>query len=772
MDNGIIPSSAVQADESFPVPGPFVVLQGMPGDGMSNTIDSMPLVHFHGGQHEDEMRTGSENISSSLRSLSRGDGDLNLVVDSANFHDDSSNISLEDIIDSGYHHVPPSRETEVSSSSDSVCSNNSGIMIVQEEEHEGGEGNQPHIQNTTNVARGILSGGSRSLSTARRRVDVESNPFSDPSSNNILSHEETAHLSSSSNTFRRVCRNWRRECREKELRQMSEIIQQQHSSRNNTTDIQLRDQCWWQRDGKLAVFASPSIHHHISSSERVAFSGSYSSDNEEEAEDLLVLGLLSPGTTVLGCELVPALPFVPSTQQQQPQPGTTHSEYTFLKISSPLSGFVLYKCRSFVHLAPGLPSRFCDPKEWIWRVTCREGAYVRSGLELNSNHLTTIPYGTLINISQKTVNAMGLCRLRCSLDSSRSDTFGTTISTSTAWTENSEPGTASNNDDTDTGTRNRNTNARVEVTARAVMETHAVPSPHHRPPLLLQGWISEALNPLSGQRGPIAQPLPFPVPALYRVTLPDGAIIRSDIELSSSEIRVAPPGSIIKVVGRAFSEHPMDQCIERLRLAGGGGWVSVKLNRPPPLDILILELIGLDESFNPEDPGVWHLRAQQEHEDAMRFHGGSNLGLSVLPAENIDIPNASAIASGVDVRASGAASNHQNQPPRSTNVDSATNRSLANGCRSGDSLDHNIKSKVCANTNPEGRKKHYFSSKSDLSEEKCLICLTEERTATIVHGGTGHIACCLACSRVLKARGDRCPVCRLPIDLVIQQFWA
>merc|ERR1712045_193130 len=59
-----------------------------------------------------------------------------------------------------------------------------------------------------------------------------------------------------------------------------------------------------------------------------------------------------------------------------------------------------------------------------------------------------------------------------------------------------------------------------------------------------------------------------------------------------------------------------------------------------------------------------------------------------------------------------------------------------------------------------------------LADEKCLICLTESRTATIVHGSTGHIACCLTCARILKGRGDRCPVCRLPIDSIIQQFWA
>ena len=55
---------------------------------------------------------------------------------------------------------------------------------------------------------------------------------------------------------------------------------------------------------------------------------------------------------------------------------------------------------------------------------------------------------------------------------------------------------------------------------------------------------------------------------------------------------------------------------------------------------------------------------------------------------------------------------------------------------------------------------------------RCIICLSEERTATIVHGETGHIACCLICARILKARGDSCPVCREPIEKVISHFWA
>uniref|UniRef100_A0A7R9Z1H2 RING-type domain-containing protein n=1 Tax=Pseudictyota dubia TaxID=2749911 RepID=A0A7R9Z1H2_9STRA len=56
-------------------------------------------------------------------------------------------------------------------------------------------------------------------------------------------------------------------------------------------------------------------------------------------------------------------------------------------------------------------------------------------------------------------------------------------------------------------------------------------------------------------------------------------------------------------------------------------------------------------------------------------------------------------------------------------------------------------------------------------QKLCLVCLSEERNATIVHGETGHIACCLTCARILKFRKMKCPVCRLKIDTVIQHFW-
>ena len=55
-------------------------------------------------------------------------------------------------------------------------------------------------------------------------------------------------------------------------------------------------------------------------------------------------------------------------------------------------------------------------------------------------------------------------------------------------------------------------------------------------------------------------------------------------------------------------------------------------------------------------------------------------------------------------------------------------------------------------------------------ETVCIICMDEPRNATLVHGDTGHVCCCLKCAQDLKAKGLACPMCRKPIDVVIRQF--
>ena len=338
---------------------------------------------------------------------------------------------------------------------------------------------------------------------------------------------------------------------------------------------------------------------------------------------------------------------------------------------------------------------------------CPDGALIRDGLELTAAHVKTVPHGSFVKVTGKTVNSMGLGRLRVE---------------AVIMDEQNDTSSSADVDDR---------NAEASQTVR--------------------GWISEALNPLSGQRGPVVQPLPLPAPIQCRVVYAEGATIRSGVELSSAEVGHAPAGTVLAVVGRAFSEYPTDNCIERLKLAGGAGWISARLNRPPPLDESLVELVGIDENFDANDPGPYHLKAQSE---VMEQTGGfANNGppnslvsqatrrlmrtMSTAELSSIHDDDEGEEGDGV------ASSSGGGEPYHGTGM-----TLFRNGMGGG----------ALAMAPP--------------GHEICLICLTDERDATIVHGGTGHIATCLGCARILKARGDNCPVCRLPIDMVIQQFWA
>jgi E3 ubiquitin-protein ligase Mdm2 len=194
-------------------------------------------------------------------------------------------------------------------------------------------------------------------------------------------------------------------------------------------------------------------------------------------------------------------------------------------------------------------------------------------------------------------------------------------------------------------------------------------------------------------------------------------VIRQDVELSSPQIGVAPFGSVVKVVGRAFSEHPVDKCIERLKLAGNAGWISVRLNRPPPNDDMVVEFLDVDGDFDPEEPGLYHLEAQRAaRAERHQISGEQHSAADLSSVDENDLSDS----------------------------DEDMESSTGNGNGGGDNY-------------------------SDL---RCVVCLTSERNATIVHGETGHVVCCLVCARILKARGDNCPVCRCRIDVIIQHFYA
>ena len=254
---------------------------------------------------------------------------------------------------------------------------------------------------------------------------------------------------------------------------------------------------------------------------------------------------------------------------------------------------------------------------WRYVVVCRDGAYVRRGLELASTHAFTLPKDAVFEVRERRVNEQGLARLRT--------------------------------DD---------------------------------------GWISEDLNPLSGQRGPVAEPLPVAAPLTFRVVLRDGAVVRETVELSSAIVSVIPCGRTVEVTAKQYSDHPALHCVPRLRVEGPArGWISQRLNREPPRDLEVVELVGVSEPR------------------------------PVAPPPPLPPPPA------------------PRRPPRPALTGPEVDLAVGN-------------------------------------ESLCVVCLTDARNATFVHGETGHIACCLLCARALQARGDSCPVCRLPVDVVIQHFFA
>jgi E3 ubiquitin-protein ligase Mdm2 len=52
----------------------------------------------------------------------------------------------------------------------------------------------------------------------------------------------------------------------------------------------------------------------------------------------------------------------------------------------------------------------------------------------------------------------------------------------------------------------------------------------------------------------------------------------------------------------------------------------------------------------------------------------------------------------------------------------------------------------------------------------CMICISAPKNASIIHGSSGHQACCLRCAKRLKSRHLPCPVCRRPINRVIRNY--
>ncbi|KNC47506.1 uncharacterized protein AMSG_11713 [Thecamonas trahens ATCC 50062] len=62
------------------------------------------------------------------------------------------------------------------------------------------------------------------------------------------------------------------------------------------------------------------------------------------------------------------------------------------------------------------------------------------------------------------------------------------------------------------------------------------------------------------------------------------------------------------------------------------------------------------------------------------------------------------------------------------------------------------------------------SQASDDDGNTCLVCWDGPKTAAFVHGDTGHLSACMMCAQQVLRRKDVCPVCREPIERVVEIF--
>jgi E3 ubiquitin-protein ligase Mdm2 len=77
------------------------------------------------------------------------------------------------------------------------------------------------------------------------------------------------------------------------------------------------------------------------------------------------------------------------------------------------------------------------------------------------------------------------------------------------------------------------------------------------------------------------------------------------------------------------------------------------------------------------------------------------------------------------------------------------------------------------NPQDDMKKDYKKYDQDDLPEDKvCVICLENPKDATLVHAqsGIGHNVVCFGCANQLKNKGDVCPICRGPIDIVVKHY--
>jgi len=472
------------------VPGPFVVLQGNNGDGLSNTVDG-PLPELARRQtvsriariaREEEDRRELSTVTDGELTLNEDNASNAMIVDSQSSSLASSLTSPEE---EEFHHIP--RTTAAGIVNGPRYAITAGVVAAVA----AAENDERNNRNTDGNA----------SSSSDEYVVVAGNENSNGREQQPMAEQDL-----------RAIEEWKNSRRQNELQQLNDFeeslyqvppeIKANHSmmsrppTTNSNNDPQSRS--WWQRNGEVAVLRELPTKLH---------DGSVAVNR---------IGTLPPGRTIVAIALIElnsitllptssrvrrsqrgnawTLPANPNRQRSFSQGRIGIIQMVKVETKEGRMGYACLNLDGYPLLVPGLPDAYVNPGapssqgdprgshasgSWIWRVTCPSGAFVREGLDLRTRHIRTLPYGSLVLVSRRCINDQGLSRLQ-----------------TTGWC------------DVDTIPTESDRNAST---------TRGASTPLSR--VRVDGWCSELLNPLSGQRGIVAQPLPFPVPAIYRVTL-------------------------------------------------------------------------------------------------------------------------------------------------------------------------------------------------------------------------------------------------------------
>jgi hypothetical protein len=300
------------------IPGSFVVLQGLPGDGRSNTMDRLPRVSarlpepLHVRQPAElSPRAGWQNWSSSMG------GSPSIVL-------------------GGLLSPPPTSQLP----------------------------GRPHKQPLARLVTDAMDEDEAPL-------QLESSIVTDDGA--VQSASGGAEQGSLHPAVEHILHEWKNDCRQYEVHQQADWYEScscPHLVQNNKTcKIYGLDSQWWlTRNGNLALL------DHIPTRSSITSLGSMS-NGLAPGTTVVASSLITLCSTTLN----PINIVGETVHDVTTFPCARDGWIQLLTLASPIRANVVLSVDGYSFMGPGLPATYLQPELWWWRVTCPVGAYVREG---------------------------------------------------------------------------------------------------------------------------------------------------------------------------------------------------------------------------------------------------------------------------------------------------------------------------------------------------------------------------------------------------------